>query len=387
VVSSSQEPGVKTLLILTGGPYFWPHQRTVRLKYELLSEHFHGFILSFVSRKEWRRARVGRFELIGRWTSGRVYGMLPLRLLLRVLFTLGAGLRVHFLRKRIDVIIAPDPFLTGMLAWILSLVTRARLIVEVNNDFQSPANWGVESLNLLTFLKSAYVRLVTPFVLNRAHGVRLLYPTQLAGFRRLRAPDKYVCFHDFVATRFFVPDTSDPRRVLFVGHPWYTKGVDVLLRAFAAVSPEYPDYSLRIVGYLPEREEHRALFEGNPRIEFVGPVMPDAVIEQVRECSVLVLPSRSEGMPRVLIEALASRKPIVASRVGGIPHYITHGETGLLFEREDVETLAKLLRELLGDPAHRHELGARGMRHANVHLSDERYVDSMARLIAGVVAP
>ena len=384
MVLSSGEHGVKTLLFLTGGPYFWPHQKTVRLKYELLSEHFEGFILSFVSRREWRRVPVGRFELVGRWVSGRVYAMLPLRLFLRVLFTLGAGLRLHFLRRRIDVIVAPDPFLTGVLAWILSLATRARFIVEVNNDFQSPANWGVESRNVLTFLKSFYVRLVTPFVLNRAHGVRLLYPTQVAGFRRLRNPEKYACFHDFVATRLFASTASVPHRILFVGHPWYTKGVDVLLRAFGAVTPEYPDYSLRIVGYLPEREQHRDLFAGNPRIEFVGPLMPDAIIEQMRNCSVLVLPSRSEGMPRVLIEAMASGTPIIASRVGGIPHYISHGETGLLFDREDVDTLAKLLREVLGDATHRRLLGERGMRYARTHLSDDCYAEGMSRLITRV---
>jgi glycosyltransferase involved in cell wall biosynthesis len=91
-------------------------------------------------------------------------------------------------------------------------------------------------------------------------------------------------------------------------------------------------------------------------------------------------------MPRVLIEAMASGKPIIAARVGGIPHYITHGETGLLFDREDVETLAKLLREVLTDPDHGHELGMSGMHFANARLSDDRYVDAMARLIARVVA-
>ena len=375
---------MKALLFLTGGPYFWPHQKTVRLKYELLSEHFSGFILSFVSRDEWRRVQMGCFELIGRPISGFAYGILPLRLILRVLFTIGASLRLHFRRQRIDVIIASDPFVTGLLAWILSRVTGARFIVEVNNDFQSVANWGVQSLNLVTFLKSAYVRLVTPFVLNRAHGVRLLYPAQVSGFPGLRDPHKYSCFHDFVATRLFKPDASDPHRILFVGHPWYTKGVDLLLRAFRAVSPEHPEYSLRIVGYLPEREQHRALFEGNSRIEFAGPVMPDEVIEQMRACSLLVLPSRSEGMPRVLIEAMASGRPIIASRVGGIPYYVTHGETGLLFDREDVETLAKLLRDVLADGNRRRDMAERGMRYANTQLSDARYVEGMRRLITGV---
>jgi glycosyltransferase involved in cell wall biosynthesis len=376
---------VKTLLFLTGGPYFWPEQETVRLKYELLSEHFEGFIVSFVSRPEWRRARVRRFELFGRPTPGRIYNVLPLRLLLRVVFTLATGLRVHFFRRRLDVIVASDPFVTGLLAWILSVITRARFVVEVNNDFQSVANWGVRSLNLLTLLKTTYVRVVAPFVLNRADGVRLLYRTQVEGFRGLRDPGKYECFHDFVATRLFGSDGSEPRRILFVGHPWYTKGVDLLLQAFNAVSPEYPDYTLRIVGYLPERAENRALFDGNPRIEFAGPVMPDAVIRLMAECAVFVLPSRSEGMPRVLIEAMAAGKPIIASRVGGIPHYIEHGQTGLLFDRDDVESLTKLLRDVLASTEYRRRLGQTGSRYAREYLSDTRYAEGMARLITAVV--
>jgi glycosyltransferase involved in cell wall biosynthesis len=375
---------VKTLLFLTGGPYFWPEQKTVRLKYELLSEHFDGFIVSFVSRAEWERASIGRFEVIGWPTSGRVYNVLPVRLFLRLLFTLRSTLRVHFSRRRLDVIVASDPFFTGLLAWVLSLITRARFIVEVNNDFQALANWGVRSLDVLTFLKTAYVRLIAPFVLNRAHGVRLLYRTQVAGFRGLRRPEKYACFHDFVATSLYGGSESEPKRILFVGHPWYTKGVDVLLKAFNAVSPEYPDYALRLVGYLPEKEENRVLFEGNPRIEFLGPVMPDAVIRLMSECAVFVLASRSEGMPRVLIEAMVSGKPIIASRVGGIPHYIQHGETGLLFDRDDVEALTRLLRDVLASSDYRRALGEKARRYAREQLSDRRYADGMVRLVEAV---
>lgn len=375
---------MKTLLFLTGGPYFWPHQKTVRLKYELLSEHFQGFIVSFVSRREWRRVPIGRFELIGRPISGRIYGVLPLRLLLRVLSTIVAGLRLRLTRRRFDVIIASDPFVTGLLAWVLSLLTGAKFIVEVNNDFQSPANWGVASRNLVTVLKATYVRLVTPFVLNRAHGVRLLYATQVAGFPGLTNPGKYACFPDFVATRLFGPDVSNPRRILFVGHPWHTKGVDLLLRAFNTVSPEYPAWTLRIVGYLPEKERYRPLFEANPRIEFVGPVMPDDIVSLVADCSLFVLPSRSEGMPRVLIEAMASGKPIIASRVGGIPHYVHHDETGLLFDSEDLEGLTRVLRRALQDPDRLRLIAERGARHAREELSDTRYAEEMRRLVVGV---
>jgi glycosyltransferase involved in cell wall biosynthesis len=113
--------------------------------------------------------------------------------------------------------------------------------------------------------------------------------------------------------------------------------------------------------------------------------MPDAVIRLMAECAVFVLPSRSEGMPRVLIEAMAAGKPIIASRVGGIPHYIEHGQTGLLFDRDDVESLTKLLRDILASTEYRRRLGQTGSRYAREYLSDTRYAEGMARLITAVV--
>src|SRR6185503_18579900 len=200
-------------------------------------------------------------------------------------------------------------------------------------------------------------------------------------------PGKYACFHDFVATSLYGASAGEARRILFIGHPWYTKGVDVLLRAFNAVSPEYPEYTLRLVGYLPEKDENRALFAENPRVEFVGPVMPDAVIRLMSDCAVFVLASRSEGMPRVLIEAMVSGKPIIASRVGGIPHYIQHGLTGLLFERDDVQSLTKLLRDVLSSDDYRRGLGENARRYAREQLSDRRYTEGMVRLITAVAQP
>jgi glycosyltransferase involved in cell wall biosynthesis len=171
------------------------------------------------------------------------------------------------------------------------------------------------------------------------------------------------------------------RRILFIGRPFYLKGVDLLLRAFNEISGEFPDFTLRIVGHLPEKEEYRQLFEGNPRVEFYGPVMPDKVLDLAADCYVLVLPSRSEGMPRVLMEAMGSGRPIIASSVGGIPHYIRHGETGVLFEREDVEGLKKALRDVLSDEDYATRLGRNGRRYVLEELSDRRHVEAMTRML------
>jgi glycosyltransferase involved in cell wall biosynthesis len=374
---------VQTLLFLTAGPYFWPHEAMVRRRFELLSEVFDGFILSYVSRDEWRRVEIGKFQLIGYRISAFAYGVFLTRQLIRTLFVLGRSLDLHFRYRRIDAIVTYDPFGTGVLGYIISRLIGARLVVEVNNDFGNKANWNVESWNAVAYLKSSWVRIVGRFIMNRADVVQAIYPGQLDGFRGLRRSTRIEYIHPCVATSLFereaIPRSS--RRILFIGHPFYLKGVDLLLRAFNDISAEFPDVMLRIVGYLPEKAEFRGLFERNERVEFVGPVMPDRVIGLLADCYVLVLPSRSEGMPRVLIEAMASGRPIIASNVGGIPHYIRHGETGILFEREDVDALKKALRDVLGDEEYATRLGQNGRRYVLDQLSDGRHVEAMRRVL------
>ena len=373
---------VKTLLFLTAGPYFWPKEAMTRMRFELLSEHFDGFILSYVSRHEWRRVTIGNFELNGYCVRPALYGFFLTRQLLRTLFVLSRALTLHVRRRRIDAIVAYDTFGTGVLGYILSRLIGARLVVEVNNDFRNKANWNVQSWNLIAYLKSTWVRFVGPFIMNRADAVRAIYPGQLDGFERLRPSTRVEYFHPCVATSLFRDPLQNPaRRILFIGRPFYLKGVDLLLRAFNDIAEEFPEFTLRIVGHLPERDEYRHLFEGKPRIEWYGSVMPDKALELAADCHVLVLPSRSEGMPRVLMEAMASGRPIIASSVGGIPHYIRHGETGVLFEREDVEGLKKALRDVLSDDDYATRLGRNGRRYILEELSDRRHVEAMTRML------
>ncbi len=92
---------MKTLLFLTAGPYFWPHQKASTAKYELLSKHACGFILSFVCAREWSRVQIGHFQLRGFYINdGTTYNNFLLRTLARVLFTLVGGTYVHFFKKR-----------------------------------------------------------------------------------------------------------------------------------------------------------------------------------------------------------------------------------------------------------------------------------------------
>jgi glycosyltransferase involved in cell wall biosynthesis len=372
---------MKTALFLTAGPYFWPHQKTSTAKYEMYSRHFGGYIFSFVCSREWRRVDIGNFKLIGCHISDRLYGNIIARTLVRAVFAIAMSTYLHFFKRRLDVIITWDPFMTGLLGWMISKITGARLIVEMNGDYGEPRNWDLDKGDWLSSLKFRYVHLVTPFVMNRADGVKLLYPSQVAAFRGLKHPERFTAFHDLVPISQFHPGPPEARYALFIGHPWHRKGVDILIQAFDRVAAEFPAYRLKIVGYLPEREHYRHLFEHNPRIEFVGPVMPEEVPALMAGCSLFVLASRAEGMPRVLMEAMAARKPIIASAVSGIPSYIRHGETGLLFEREDVESLAGAMRTVMGDEAFAEALAERGYRYVHRHLSEARHIELLMAMI------
>jgi len=107
-------------------------------------------------------------------------------------------------------------------------------------------------------------------------------------------------------------------------------------------------------------------------------------------CDVFVLPSESEGFGRVLVEAMAMGRAIVATAVGGVPDVVLAGETGLLVESADPVALADAVRALLDDPARAARLGAAGRARAESTFSLGAHVDGIERVydeVLGRVAP
>ena len=173
---------------------------------------------------------------------------------------------------------------------------------------------------------------------------------------------------------------------LFIGYPWHLKGVDVLIRAFQRVADRHPTWRLRILGHCPDRAPWEALRAGHPRIEFLKAMKHDRAMELLGRCAVFVLPSRTEAMGRVIVEAMAAGKPVIASAVDGIPHYVRDGDTGLLFASESVDELADRLDRLMSDPAYAAALAARGQAFALSQLSESRYVEQFRELVEAVTA-
>lgn len=134
--------------------------------------------------------------------------------------------------------------------------------------------------------------------------------------------------------------------LLFVGALLPVKNPDLLIRAYARVAPETP-LRLDIAGEGPMRAELEALSRSlgvADRVRFLGRLAHSEVGSAMRRAHALVLPSRHEGMPIVVIEALASGTPVVASAVGGIPELVRDDGLGLLVEPDDENALVGAMR-------------------------------------------
>jgi len=135
----------------------------------------------------------------------------------------------------------------------------------------------------------------------------------------------------------------------FAGRLEYGKGPDIFLEAALRVHKDFERVTFLFVGNGPMRAdlEMRARATGLPAV-FAGH-QPD-LLPVLHLCAVVVVPSRQEAFSRVLIEAMATEIPVVATRVGGIPEVCTDGRTGLLVPPEDPPALAHAIMATLNEP-------------------------------------
>jgi glycosyltransferase involved in cell wall biosynthesis len=136
------------------------------------------------------------------------------------------------------------------------------------------------------------------------------------------------------------------------------KAIDVLIKAFKIFNVTHPEVELWLVGDGPLRGQLEDLVQQSgltKHVKFLGLLDRTHVTKVLRQCSFLVLPSRAEPFGIAILEALASRKPVVASAVGGIPEIIENGKNGILVEPENPQALCHAMTTVWGD----HELAER----------------------------
>ena len=163
---------------------------------------------------------------------------------------------------------------------------------------------------------------------------------------------------------------SSGPQVVAVGQLEAVKGHRFLIEAWPTVRRAHPDACLVLVGEGSARgalgEQARSLGVANS-VDFAGFRSPaDAFIAGG---DVLVQPSLTEGLPNAVLEAMVAGRPVIASRVGGVPELVVDGETGLLVPPADPDALARAIIALLDDPDLRARLGAAGARRARTMFS------------------
>lgn len=152
------------------------------------------------------------------------------------------------------------------------------------------------------------------------------------------------------------PPAGERRGLVFLGRLVSYKGLDVLLRALRRFDDPPP---LRVIGDGPLRSRWEAEARGLP-VTFLGAMSGPGLRAELEAAAILVSPSRSEGFPNALLEAMERAIPVVATAVGAVPDVVTDGRNGLLVPPGDDRALHRAVSTLLGDDDLRRRLSAGG---------------------------
>ncbi|UCC84931.1 MAG: glycosyltransferase [Gemmatimonadota bacterium] len=182
-------------------------------------------------------------------------------------------------------------------------------------------------------------------------------------------PEKIVVHYIGIDVDQFTPDPKVPRqpRVLFVGRLVPKKGLDYLIRAMARIQDRHQNAELVVVGDGPLRQDLERFASAELRtFRFLGRQTPSQVHSLMNSSQVSCVPSvvapsgDAEGLPMVVLEAMAMGLPVLSFAPGGVTDAIVDGETGLLAPERDESALAAHLDRVLGDPELCRRMGEAG---------------------------
>lgn len=264
------------------------------------------------------------------------------------------------------------------------------LTLHGTSEFDYPAG-----LLLADKLRAAnFVACVTHF--GRAQAMRLVEPEHWEKFRVVRAGIDPPSSCESADGERGEPQTNGGHeaglldsatpamRLVCVARLSPEKGHGGLLKAFAMLRAEGMDVELELLGGGPEQARIERLIQDlglDAAVKLRGQVPEQQVVNAMRSATAVVLSSFMEGLPVVIMEALAVGVPVVAPCVAGIPELVEHGVSGLTFAPGDWDGLAAALRQMLGDAALRARLAAEGRR----RVESEFFIEhSIAPLVSAL---
>jgi glycosyltransferase involved in cell wall biosynthesis len=236
---------------------------------------------------------------------------------------------------------------------------RTKVLADIHGDPAAPARlYGSPRRKALAPVADA----LGHFGLRKSDGVRTIsgYTSSLVRQAGVEPTAEFAAFMDLEPFLDGDPASLPERPVaLFVGVLERYKAVDVLADAWRLAAPQIPDAVLHVVGRGTLSDVPQRLVADLPaQTRWTQVLTTPEVARALDEATVLVLPSRSEGLGRVVVEAFCRGRGVVGSRVGGIPDLVEDGRTGVLVPPGEAPALADALVHVLADREYAERLGA-----------------------------
>jgi glycosyltransferase involved in cell wall biosynthesis len=307
---------------------------------------------------------------------------------------LAFGAVLYFgIRRGVVIILSHDPYVAIpvlVAKWVLKALGRSVVvIVEALGDWQqAPFLDGFLPQSLRKPLSK-----IGDFAFKHADITRANSPFTAAKIRQI-TDNPCITLPPYAELSLFLADAESAVQphhsqvILYAGVLSFRKGVHILVQAFAQLAPQHPEASLFIIGEGEYREEIVRLIHASgipDKIRLLPFVSQKELKQHIDSCAMVVLPSFSEGLGRILLEAMACGRPVIVSAIDAVKELITDGLNGLLVKPGDVQALAAQIEKLLQTPELASEVGRRGKQLVQDQYSETAFIRGYRSLIEAAI--
>lgn len=305
-------------------------------------------------------------------------------------FGLAAGL---YLRKnqRFDIVHINDPFV-GLIISTIATWTQPSLVYTCRIT-ESPLRPKIITRALWY---------INDYLVKRCNAVIAINPSLFEALlqRGCEKEKLSLILHGVDIDKFNLNEVSSDLKqelginqrfvILFCGHVHFLKGVEYLIKAAGILKQQgFKDIALLIAG--GQEKEYMAYLQNlikklgiTEDVKFLGSVVNEKIPELYAICDIFVLPSLAEGFSTVICEAMASGKPVIGTKVGGIEAQIKDGRNGFIVPPGDEKALAEKIAYLLENASMREEMGKESRSLAEKEFSWKREVEEYIKVYRAV---
>jgi glycosyltransferase involved in cell wall biosynthesis len=296
-------------------------------------------------------------------------------------------------RRGVNILVAQGPC-EGAAAALAKTIARSfgrkvALVVESHGDFEVSLflQRRIVFPSLYRFLMHRAAR----FTLNHADVLRAVSDSTREQLERWVPGKPLVQFPTWTDIEVFLESggrvEKQPQTINYVGVLIPRKGIHFLFEAFAQLSAKFPEARLWLIGKPENGDYARALraqaekMGFNGRVGFLDHLPQRELARHMAQAQALVFPTLSEGLPRVVMEAMAAGTPVIASAVSGIPEVVDHGKTGFLVPPGDIQALAERIDWVFTHPEEARQMGQRARAAAQEFFAPHIYRQGYRRLL------